>query len=62
MTPERERWAIALLMERQHGQRAGAFVEARVADLAAKGDTAGAARWRSIGQALEALSGGDLGG
>ena len=55
MTPDRELWACALLVERQRGGRAVAFIAERVATLAAAGDLAGVERWRAIAEKLDQL-------
>lgn len=45
LTPQRERMAEALAVERMHGARAAAFVSGRIAVLKAAGDSAGVERW-----------------
>lgn len=55
MTPDRELWACALLVERQHGDGAVAFIAERVGALAAAGDHAGVERWRAIADKLDQL-------
>jgi hypothetical protein len=56
LTPEQERWAEALMVERQHGATASEFVAERVSALARVGDRAGVARWLEIASHLDALS------
>ncbi|WP_082006525.1 DUF6961 family protein [Sphingomonas sp. ERG5] len=58
MTPDRERWAEALAVERQHGDRAPAFIAERAAALALAGDIAGIARW--IAARIDQLRGVDV--
>ena len=60
ITPERELWACALLVEREHGGGAVAFIAERVATLAAAGDLAGVERWRAIADKLDQLRDGGL--
>lgn len=57
LTPQRERMAEALAVERMHGAGAAAFVAGRIADLRAAGDSLGVERWEAIDAALNALSG-----
>lgn len=55
MTPERELWACALLIERQHGDDAPAFIASRIGELALAGDAAGVERWKAIAEKLSLL-------
>ena len=55
MTPERELWACALLLEQQHGNEADAFIAERVTSLARPGDMAGVERWQAIADKLDQL-------
>lgn len=55
MTPDEERWAEALMVERQHGSSAGEHIAERVTALALAGDEAGVARWLEIAARLDAL-------
>lgn len=48
MSPEQERWAEALAIERQHGDAAPVIIEKRIRALALAGDEGGVARWRDI--------------
>ncbi|WIW90364.1 hypothetical protein K3M67_20250 (plasmid) [Sphingobium sp. V4] len=48
MTPEQERWAEALAIERRFGEQATEHIAERVTALAAAGDDAGIARWIAI--------------
>jgi hypothetical protein len=48
VTPEEERLAEALAVERMHGEDAGDFVIARIDALEAEGDQAGVNRWLEI--------------
>lgn len=55
MNPEQEIWAVALHIERQHGERAPMFVAERIGALAIVGDMAGVDRWKAIAAALDQL-------
>lgn len=55
MTPDQERWAEALAVERHHGEDAASFVAERVGALA--GDTEGIKRWKEIATRLDQLRG-----
>ena len=48
VTPEQERWAEALAIERLKGEQAGAYLDERIATLAERGDTAGVRRFEAI--------------
>ncbi|WP_010339394.1 DUF6961 family protein [Sphingobium yanoikuyae] len=56
MTPEKERWAEALAVERRHGDNAFDFVARRIQDLAIQGDEAGVERWITIAGLLGDLT------
>ncbi|TPG43634.1 hypothetical protein EAH79_02190 [Sphingomonas koreensis] len=60
MTPEEERWAEALSVERRHGGDAARFIAERIGTLALKGDAAGVARWREIAVRLDRMREGTL--
>ncbi len=55
MTPERELWACALHVEREHGEAANDFVAERVKKLASAGDMLGVERWLAIADKLDQL-------
>jgi hypothetical protein len=55
LTPERERYAKALAVERIHGDQAPAFIGERLAALAKAGDQAGVQRWREIADRFDQL-------
>ncbi|WP_315760757.1 DUF6961 family protein [Sphingomonas sp. Y38-1Y] len=55
MTPDEERWAEALMVERQHGDKAADHVAERITALALAGDDDGVARWLEIASRLDAL-------
>lgn len=48
MTPERELWACALEMIRQHGDDAGVRVAMKADALLEAGELDGASRWQAI--------------
>lgn len=52
MTPEEERWAEALAIERLHGDKAPVWLAERIGALALAGDTAGVARFKEIAARL----------
>ncbi|WP_010339430.1 DUF6961 family protein [Sphingobium yanoikuyae] len=56
MTTEKERSAEALVVDRQHGDKAFDFIARRVQELALRGDEAGIARWLAIAGHLDALT------
>ena len=56
MTPEHERWAEALMVERLHGERAALHIAERIHTSAAAGDAAGVQRWREIAERLDQLT------
>jgi hypothetical protein len=55
MTPDRERWAEALAIERQHGDSAIEFVAGRISACSLAGDDAGVERLRQIADRLDQL-------
>lgn len=55
MNVDRERWAEALLIEKQHGAEAPRFVAERISELALRGDQAGVHRWKEIAGKLDQL-------
>jgi hypothetical protein len=52
---DRELWACANEVLRQHGSRAPIFVAERVGALALAGDGAGIATWRAIAERIDQL-------
>jgi len=55
LTPDQERWAEALAVERQHGEDAPQFVAERIGVLALEGDMDGVLRWREIATRLDEI-------
>jgi len=55
MPDDRELWACALQVERQHGKEAPRFVAQRIGALAELGDEAGIAAWKMIAERLDKL-------
>jgi hypothetical protein len=55
MTVEQHLWACALQVERQHGERAKAFVAERIGVLALAEDSAGVERWKAIAVCMDAM-------
>ena len=60
MTRDEEYWAIALHLERKHGELAPAFVAERIGALAIADDVAGIETWKRIARKLEALRAGKM--
>lgn len=60
MSPDQERWAEALAVDRQHGAMAPAIIEERIRTLALAGDEAGVTRWREIAERYEQLQSGTM--
>lgn len=52
---DKELWACALQVERQHGNDAPKFVAERIGALALAGDFEGVETWRTIAGKLDAL-------
>lgn len=55
MSPEQEKWAEALAIERRWGPKACEFIAERVTTLALAGDDAGVARWITIADHFDRL-------
>ena len=55
MTPEQERLAEALAVERWQGEHAPVFIAERIGALALAGDLNGVARWKAIAGQLDTL-------
>jgi hypothetical protein len=55
LTPDEERLAEALAVERMHGAGGPAFIAERIGALALAGDAAGVERWRAIAARYEQL-------
>lgn len=55
MTPEQERWAEALALERIYGTDAPLFVATRVGALLEAGDMAGVERFRQIATCMNQM-------
>lgn len=55
MSPDQERWAEALAIERQHGMMAPMWIAERIGALAMAGDFDGVARLREIATKYEQL-------
>lgn len=59
MTPDQERWAEALAIERQHGAMAPMWIAERIGALALAGDFAGVARFHEIAVRYQQLLAGN---
>lgn len=55
MTSEQEMWAVALWVEKHHGEGAFLFASMRADALEADGELEGAKMWRSVLKRLNAL-------
>lgn len=55
MTPERELWACALLVEKEQGDQAAVWIAERIGSLDLEGDAEGVARWKAIAEKLSLL-------
>lgn len=55
MTPDEERWAEAMTIERMYGERAPHWIAERIGALALDGDVAGVARFRAIAARIALL-------
>jgi hypothetical protein len=55
MISDRELWACAATIERQHGDRAPLIVAERIGALALAGDAEGVSAWRAIAVRLDQL-------
>jgi hypothetical protein len=58
MTPDQERWAEALAVERMHGDDSPRFIAERIGELAIAGDWNGVERWREIAARYDQLHAG----
>lgn len=56
MTPQEERLAEALWVERFYGDKAVEFIASRVRDLTTADDKAGVRRWREIAAAYDLIN------
>ena len=55
MSPDQERWAEALAIEKLRGERAPVWVAGRIGALALAGDQPGVTRFREIAARLDQL-------
>jgi hypothetical protein len=55
MTRDEELWGMALMLLRQHGDRAAVQVAERIGELAVTGEMDGVELWREIAHRLIAL-------
>lgn len=55
MTPDQERWAEALAVEKIYGADAPAFIASRIGALAAAGDENGVERWKEIAKRFDQI-------
>lgn len=57
MISDKELWACAAQVEKQHGDRAPHFITERMMTLAAAGDEDGVATWKGISDRYDQLTG-----
>lgn len=55
LTPDQERWAEALAIERIHGGKAPLHIAERIGELTRADDTNGVKRWREIAHRFDQL-------
>lgn len=55
VTPDQERWAEALAIERIYREGARFHIAERIGALALSGDAAGIGRWKAVARRLEEL-------
>jgi hypothetical protein len=55
MTRDQELWAMALWVEKHHGQQGRAFISDQIARLASAGEPDGVAMWCQVAQRLQSL-------
>ena len=48
MTPEQQVWAVALWVEKHHGEDGPTYIAEQIGRLALAGDEAGVAMWRRV--------------
>ena len=56
LAPDHKRWAEALVVKREHGDRAFAHVVEQIVASAQEGDFAALDRWREIGERVGQLT------
>ena len=56
MSKERELWAVALWVEKNHGDQGDLYIARRLDRLHTKGDADGVAMWWKVLERFEALS------
>jgi len=61
LTPDQERWAVAVKLMEQHGENVSSHILDRIADLTEKGDEEGVRFWITIADRVRKLAGVDKG-
>jgi len=56
MTPDLEIWALALWVEKDHGDNGSHFIANQIGRLALDNDAAGVAMWEKVAERFEALN------
>jgi len=55
---DQQSWAVALWVEKKHGDKAPRYIAEQIGRMALEGDAAGMARWRQVARCYEALGAG----
>ena len=53
---DQELWAVALWVEKHHGEEGPAYIAQQIQRLSNEGDEAGIATWKTVAERLEQLS------
>ncbi|NYH96284.1 DUF6961 family protein [Novosphingobium marinum] len=56
LTADQELWAVALWVEKHHGDEGDFYIAQQMDRLLEEGDFDGIAMWRQVGERFEALS------
>lgn len=57
MTRDQELWAVALWVEKQHGEDGPRFIAEQIGRLALAGEAAGVATWKAVALRFDMLLG-----
>ena len=57
LTREKELWAIAVQIEKEHGENGGSFIAARIGQYALAGEGRAVELWKQIAEKFAALQG-----
>ena len=53
---DQELWAVALWVEKNHGEEGAAFIAKQIQRLSNEGDEAGIATWKTVAERFDQLS------